>query len=222
MRTKLPVLLAVCLLKGSSSSAQIPIVDIIGEITKKVVMAIDLKVQQLQNETLGLQEAQRQLENALHLSELSEISGWLQQQKDLYAGYYQELWQIKTAISTYERVRDMIDKEAQIASRFRTLSAAIGQDRHFTAAEVESMMTTLTGILNQSIQNVGQIETVIKSFNTQMSDADRLRIIDAAGSKIDQNYTDLQVFGQRGLILSLNRARDAGDAAATKAMYGLP
>lgn len=221
MSTKLLVLLAVCLLKGSSSSAQIPIVDIIGEITKKVVMAIDLKVQQLQNETLGLQEAQQQLENALHLSELSEISGWLQQQKDLYAGYYQELWQIKSAISTYERVGDMIDKEAQIASQFRTLSAAIGQDRHFMPAEVESMITTLTGIVNQSIQNVGQIETVIKSFITQMSDADRLRIIDAAGSKIDRNYTDLQPFGQRGLILSLNRARDAGDAAATRVLYGL-
>jgi hypothetical protein len=222
MRTKLFGLMMVCLLGGLSSRGQIPIVGIIEDVAKQIVMAIDLKVQELQNETIGLQEAQKELENALHLSELGDIASWLQQQKELYQGYYQELWQIKTAISTYNRVKDMIDKEALIAAQYKSLSAAIGRDGHFTAAEAVSMVGTLTGILNQSIQNIGEIETVINAFLTQMPDADRLRIIDQAATKVDQNYTDLQVFGQRSLILSLNRARNAGDAAAVRALYGLP
>src|ERR1700759_4583733 len=83
----------------SSACAQIPIVDIISEAAKKAIMAIDLHVQQLQTETIGLQEAQKELENQMHLNELGAITSWLDQQKELYAGYYQELKQVKTVIS---------------------------------------------------------------------------------------------------------------------------
>jgi hypothetical protein len=48
------------------------------------------------------------------------------------------------------------------------------------------MYTVLTGIMNQSVENVGQITMVINAFVTQTSDADRLRIIDEAGSRIDK------------------------------------
>ena len=203
------------------AKAQIPIIDIIGDAAKAIVMALDLKVQELQTEAIGLQEAQQALENSLHLSELGDIAGWLQQQKDLYAGYYNELWQVKTMISTYERVEDMISKEATIVAEVRQLNTAIGQDPHLTVSEVGSMGTTLAGILQASAQNLGQIQQVITALVTQMDDADRLAIIDVAGNAIDRNYSDLQVFGQRGLVLSLNRARDANDVAAVKALWGL-
>jgi hypothetical protein len=42
-----------------------------------------------------------------------------------------------------------------------------------------------------------------------------------AGAKIDKNFTDLQTFYQRALLLSMNRARDLNDLAATKALWGL-
>jgi hypothetical protein len=54
-----------------------------------------------------------------------------------------------------------------------------------------------------------------------MADAGWLRIIDEAGTRIDKNFTDMQQFYSRNSLLSLERAQDANDVSATKALYGL-
>ena len=81
--------------------------------------------------------------------------------------------------------------------------------------------TILTRILNEAIANAKGIGLVIESMTTWMSDGDRLRMVDEAGAKIDKNFTDLQTFYQRALLLSMNRARDLNDLAATMALWGL-
>jgi len=222
---KLKLVFAITLAQAPAWSgaayAQIPILDIITEAAKKAVMAIDLHVQQLQTETIGLQEAQKELENEMHLEELGAITGWLEQQKDLYAGYYQELRQVKTVISDFQRVADMLQKQGQIATQFKQMQTVIDEDHHFSAAEVATMTNTLTGIVNESARNISVLELAIQSLVTQMHDGDRLRVIDEAGDGIDKNYADLQEFYQRSVLLSLERAQGQNDVAATKALYGL-
>jgi hypothetical protein len=215
------VLLIGCCVPGGSARAQIPILSIITAAAKKVVVALDLAVQKAQLETIGLQNAEQDLENSMQLTKLTDITSWVQKQKDLYAGYYNELWQIKNAISAYQRVKDMIDKEAAIASGYKQAIALVQKDKHFSAGELSSISSVLTGIFNESVQNLDQIDKVINAFVTQMADADRLRIIDEAGRRIDKNYTDLQQFHQRNVVISLERAQDENDVAATKALYGL-
>jgi hypothetical protein len=203
------------------TKAQFPLLDIVTTLAKKVVVAIDLQVQRVQTETIELQAAQQELENAMALDKLNAITGWLQQEKDLYAGYYQELWQIKNAITAYERISQMLTREGQIASQYQQMQTAIKQDKHFTTAEVTSMGNVLSNILKESVNDLNQVYLVIKSFMTQMADADRLRIIDEVGGRIDRNYSDMQLSYQRNLMLSLQRAQDENDIAATKALYSL-
>ena len=83
----------------------------------------------------------------------------------------------------------MLDKEAQIVREYQQMTAALKADKHLTAGEVESMGTSLSSIVNQSVNNLGQIQLVIQAFVTQMPDAGRLRIIDEAGSSVDKNYS---------------------------------
>ena len=62
---------------------------------------------------------------------------------------------------------------------------------------------------------------VVTALVTQMNDAGRLRIIDETGSSIDRNYRDLTQFSQESFLLSMQRAQDENDVAATKALYGM-
>jgi conjugation system TraG family ATPase len=83
-----------CLLFISVSiQAQVPVVG-------TIVKAIDLKVQQLQNEALVLQNLQKLIENKLHELKLAEISSWSQKQKDLYRQYFDELKQVRPSIDS--------------------------------------------------------------------------------------------------------------------------
>ena len=55
-----------------------------------------------------------------------------------------------------------------------------------------------------------------------MSDAERMEIINNAGTAVDKNYNDLHQFNTQNSLLSLSRAKDESDAAMVKWMYGLP
>ncbi len=210
------------LLPAKQACAQFLIADIITAAVKKVIVAIDLEVQRLQTQTIYLQEAQRQVENLMSQNELTVITGWVQRQKDLYAEYYQELWEIKNVITYYRRVRDMIDKQGRLIDAYRNATALLGKDKHFSAQELAWIEHVYAGILNESARDIGQLRLVITAFTTQMSDADRLKIVDACAERIDKNYGSLQSFTQENILLSLQRTKDLDDLDEVRSLYGIP
>jgi len=201
--------------------AQIPILDLINLAAKKVVVAVDLKIQQLQTQTIELQAAEKELENSMESTELGDIIGWVQAQQQLFSEYYRELWQVKAAITSYERLAQLIDQEARVVQQYHQMTSILSQDNHFTPSELATMTSTLTSILNQTITNFTQIRLVINAFVTQMPDAGRLQIIDQTAARVNQNSAAMEAFYQQNLLLSLQRARDQNDIATTKTLYGL-
>ena len=72
----------------AEADAAIPIAKIIKEGVKKVIKAVDLMIQRLQNKTIWLQNAQKVIENQLSKLKLTEISDWVNKQKELYKDYF--------------------------------------------------------------------------------------------------------------------------------------
>lgn len=203
------------------AKAGIPIAIIIKEAIKKVIKAVDLMIQRLQNKTIWLQNAQKVLENKLSQFKLNEIAEWTQKHKKLYQKYYDELWKVKTALSAYQRVREIMDKQVRIVKEYKRAWNMVRKDKHFTEAEIDYMYRVYKGILNESVRNLDQILLVINSFKTQMTDAQRLAIITQAGDRIEQNFVDLLEFNMNTYQLSLNRAKTQYEIDRVKKLYGL-
>jgi Neuraminidase (sialidase) len=195
--------------------------EIVEQIIADAIMAVDLGVQKVQTETIQLQEAEKLVENEMEQLDLDDITDWVQNEWDLFNGYYLELWQVKAALSTYVKVVAMIDRQAQLVRQEQAALAAVQQDKHFSAAELNYIAGVYAGILQQSAQNISKLYLVIESFVTQMSDGDRLALIDEAAAGIDQNANDLDVFTQQNALLSLERAQDEGEINQIKLLYGL-
>ncbi|MDO6433283.1 conjugal transfer protein TraI [Flavitalea sp. BT771] len=195
--------------------------NIIGEILKRVIMAIDLKIQKEQTKTIVLQDAQKQLENNMQETRLAEIAGWVQQQKALYDEYYQELWQVKNVLRYYSAVKGIIGKEARLIDGYKRAYAAVTGDTHFSAAEVGQMISVYKTILDGSVTLVDELQSLINAFVTQMDDADRLDRINELSAGIDRQYRQLQTYTQENILLSLQRAKSEGDMNMIKALYGL-
>ena len=51
--------------RPAEKSAALPILEIVKAVTKKVIKAIDLGIQRMQNKTIWLHIAQKQIENTL-------------------------------------------------------------------------------------------------------------------------------------------------------------
>ena len=215
------IVLSISIAPVQHTNAQIPILEIIKAAVKKVIKAVDLKIQRLQNKTIWLQNAQKTLENKMSKLRLTEISDWSKKQKELYAKYFDELWKVKNAISSYQAVRDIIKKQVQLVQEYSKAFNLSKQDKNFTADELDYMQKVYTGILDESIKNIEQIQLVINTFATQMTDAKRLEIIHTAGDNIEQNITDLRQFNQQNITISLQRSKEKNDIDVVKKLYGL-
>lgn len=203
------------------ANAQIAVLEVIKAGVKKVIKAVDLKVQRLQNETIWLQNAQKVLENQLSKLKLTEIADWTEKQKELYSKYYNELWEIKSAITYYKRIKEMTEKQLAIVDEYRWAWGLFTKDKHFTPEELNYMETVYSGILDASIKNLDQILLVVNSFKTQMSDAKRIEIINAAADQMDTNYSDLKKFNTQNSMLSIQRAKSADEVVILKELYGI-
>jgi hypothetical protein len=217
------VLASILIIKPSTRvDAAIPIAKIIQEGVKKVIKAVDLMIQRLQNKTIWLQNAQKVLENKLNQLKLTEIAEWTEKHRKLYQDYYEELWKVKNTIAMYQRVKQVMDKQVRIVDEYRRCWNIVQNDDHFTKQELEYMYKVYSGIMEESVKNLDRILIVINSFKTQMSDGKRLEIIEQAADQIDQNYFDLRQFNTQNMILSINRAKDENEIEVVKKLYELP
>jgi hypothetical protein len=204
-----------------STQAQDPITLIIRAGIIKAIKAMDLQIQRLQNLTIWLQNAQKAMENSLSQVKLAEISDWVEKQRQLYHNYYQELREVKNIITYYQRIREITQKQVRVVEAYQKAWHLFKQDGHFTPGELEYMGQVYTGILAESVRHLDQLLLVVNAYSYQMSDGQRLEIINGAADKLETNYQDLQTFNQQNILLRLQRARSQQEVNVVKQLYGL-
>ena len=206
---------------NQKAEASIPILAIIKEAIEKVIKAVDLMVQRLQNKTIWLQNAQKVLENKLNELKLTEIAEWTEKHRKLYKEYYDELWKVKNTIASYQRIKQILERQTRLVTEYKRVWGIIRNDDHFTKDELDYMYRVYSGIMKASVRNLDQVLVVVNSFETQMSDGKRLEIINRCGEEIERNYYDLKEFNNQNIQLSISRAKDAHEIETVKQLYEL-
>jgi hypothetical protein len=201
--------------------AQIPVLEVIKAGVKKAIKAVDLKIQRLQNKVIWLQNAQKTLENTMSKLKLNEISDWVEKQRKLYAGYFDELWKVKSVLTHYHRVKEIIKGQMQMVGEYKAAWSLFRQDKNFTTGELDYMYDVYTGMFEESLKSIDQLFLVINAFATQMSDARRLEIINTVSDNISQQIMDMKQFNYENKMISLQRATEKGEIETVKRLYGL-
>lgn len=208
------------LLSIQTAGAQDPVLEAIKEATKQVIRAIDLQVQRLQNATVELQNIQKQVENVLSKLKLSEISDWTNRQRAQYQDYFDELWRVKSLITYYKQFSSIIAKQKQLFEEYKRAYGIIFQDTRFSPKEKDYIYGIYSAIVETSLKDVEDILTLTRSFTVQMSDADRLAMIEETAQAMDRHLTALRQFNQRNKLLSLQRAGSAYELDLIQRLYG--
>ena len=206
---------------GPATKTDAQIVEIVKAAITAAIKAIDLKIQQLQNKTIVLQNAQKVVENTMSQLKLNEITDFAQKERDLFSGYYQELQQVKSVIAGYKQVQEIIKMQAQMVSDYKITYNLFKNDSHFKPEEINYMYTVYSGIIDKSVKDLSALTTVISSFSTQMSDGKRLDMIGKLATDMANNRLDLLQFNRRNMQVSFNRSASATEVTALKTYYGL-
>ncbi|MDB5232009.1 MAG: conjugation system ATPase, TraG family [Chitinophagaceae bacterium] len=159
--------------------------DPVSTAVNKVIKAVDLKVQEMQNQTIWLQHAQQMIEHELSKTKLNEISDWENKQKQLYANYYNELREVKSVISNASHVKFVFSRQLQIMNECKRMLLLIKHDPHFAFWERDSLYRLFTSFMTESKNILFQLKQALRAQGLAMKDADRLSLVERCLKKMD-------------------------------------
>ena len=201
--------------------SQAQIFDAIQQALIAAIVAADVVVQKAQNATIDLQNAEKAVENDLSQLNLGQIGDWEEQTKDIYSEYFDELKQVKTAITYFQEITGIISQQTQLVSEYKRAYSLVQQDKHFSPTEVKYIYSVYSGIISESVKSLDQIVLVLTNFSLQMTDAARLKIIKQASTDIERDTGDLRNFNNQNAQISLQRSQSQQELNAVMSLYGL-
>src|SRR5690606_9776696 len=162
------------------------IAEVIRQAIKKVIVAVDLKIQRLQNQTIWLQNAQRTVENALSRLRLEEIRDWSQKHREQYQVYYAELWNVRGWIKSCQMARDMLKKQALLLNRQQSMSAMLrsGADREIIGKYIPEIERNLSQLLKESAAILSSMQDLLSPGVFSMGDPERLERMRALSARM--------------------------------------
>lgn len=203
------------------ADAQIPIVDIIKKGIKKVIIAVDLRVQRLQNKTIALQNAQKALENAMSKLHLDEIRDIVEKQRQLYDDYFNELRKVKNAVSYFGSIKDILKINQQLVREYSDAWKVFKLDKNLTAAELEYMRNVYAGILREGSLVIDRVTKMGIDDFLQLPDAARIENIADIRQHSVELLAALRKFSQENRLLAIQRSVELNEISYVQKLYGL-
>jgi hypothetical protein len=147
------------------------------------------------------------------------ISGLAKGNFNLHNVYLTGLLAVSPSVRNYSRVAEIILQQASLVSEYKRASNSFKQSGSFSPGELSYMSDVYTRLINQSLDNLDELNTILSASKLRMSDAERIKGIDRIYASSTDQLQCLRAFNRQGIILSLQRSKDLNDTQALKKLY---
>ena len=209
------IIFAVSPLAGFSQTL---VVDVIRAGVKKVIKAVDLKVQRIQTKTIWLQNAQKEMENAMQFEKLTNITDWVNRQRELYQKYFDEMWRVKRTITDLQSVSHIVQMEKQITQTVSRILEISRRDKNVSSEEMLSISRFLNGVVQSTSRLADVFRFAVTPSMIQTSDGKRLVIIHDTEKALEDLLTDLISYNDNLTAVSIQRTNETLEISRMKSL----
>ena len=147
------------------------------------------------------------------------ISGISKGNFDLHNVFLTGLMAVSPTVRNYARVADIITQQAKLVSEYKRNYQRFRQSGSFSVDELGYISNVYSRLINQSLDNLDELTTILSAGKLRMSDAERLQVIDRLYTTSSDQLNFLRKFNRQGIVLSLQRAKDHNDINTLKKLY---
>ena len=140
---------------------------------------------------------------------------------DLHKLFLDELLKASPAVQNYQKVANIINSELQIMSEYSKAYDRFKQDNNFSPDEIIYIGKVYSKLIDESVDGLSDLTTVITGDILRASDDERLAQIDKLDSEMMDRLQFLRHFNNNTTILALQRARENNDVNTIKNIYGI-
>jgi hypothetical protein len=149
------------------------------------------------------------------------ISSLAQGNFSLHEVYLNGLLQISPAVKSYGRVAEILSQQASLLGEFKSAYARFEQSKSFTVSELSYMSKVYGQLVKQSLESLDELTNILTASKLRMSDDERIKAIDRIYAGSTEKLQFLRYFNRNGVMLSLQRTKEGGDATRLKELYGI-
>ena len=134
--------------------------------------------------------------------------------------YYDALKKINNLIGDAYKVKECILMVGDISDIYVNSYKRMLRDKNFRPSELAAIASGYTKLLEQSGESLRELKSVAKSNVFSMNDSERMQMIDRIYTTLREYRSLVSYYTQKNISVSYVRAREKGDLAAVKSLYG--
>lgn len=175
------------------------------------------------------QEAQQLILNVEKLSQLKNIlsdmkrgyeviSKGYKAVKDIAQGnfslhevFLDGLWLVSPEVRKYYKIAEIIAYQKDMVTEYKAAFKRFSSSGNFTASELSYLLKVYGKLMEESLDNLDMLVTVITANKMRMSDDERLAAIDGIFSDTENKLVFLRSFNRQNSMLNLQRQREKSE-----------
>lgn len=193
------------------------ITELIKTAVDQVLKAMNLALMRLQNKNINLMNVAKLLESKIHSEGMQNLMETGQKMKDLYEQYYDDLKRVKDVIVTIATLKDLVERERDFIALYADILDMVNNNEVFSAAEIKLIVSSSDRVFTNATTSIAEVETVIESFKTDMSDAERLILIKGINNRINADLMSMKQM--RNGVLQIIARRNHTESNSIRQLY---
>lgn len=134
--------------------------------------------------------------------------------------YYDALKKVNNLIGDAYKVKECILMVGDISEIYVNSYKKMLRDPNFRPSELAAIASGYTKLLEQSGESLKELKSVAKSNVFSMNDSERMQMIDRIYVTIREYRSLVSYYTQKNISVSYLRAREKGDPASIRSLYG--
>jgi hypothetical protein len=206
----------------------------------KTILLITLNLGMSLSRAQAQISALEQLE--LDLSKLSELKGSLQDMYSnyqilsqeygqlqhvakgnfqLHLAYINSLLEVSAPVQSDPRVTDISTTQAQILQLYQAAYASYSASPYLSPQDKASLDGLYQSMLNQCVQDMGEVNMVLTPGVLSMTDDERLSVLNRLDERMRSRLLMVMALNRKVSLLLMQRGRHASDISNLQKLYGL-
>lgn len=150
-----------------------------------------------------------------------EIKGLSQGTFSLHKAFLDGLLLVSPAVSSYNKVGNIISKEANLLRDYQAASRYFRNSGLFTSQELDGFATNYGIFLQRGQAAIDELTLVITDGELRMSDAERLSAIDRIDGDMTRRLSLLHSFNNSVALQAAQRAQTGREIGTVRGLYGI-
>lgn len=134
--------------------------------------------------------------------------------------YYDALRKVNNLIGDAYKVKECILMVGDISDIYVNAYKRMLRDKNFRPSELAAIASGYTKLLAESGESLRELKSVAKSGVFSMNDSERIEMIDRIYTTLREYRSLVSYYTQKNISVSYVRARERGDLASVRSLYG--